>query len=259
MSIEPQFTETNATQEFINNLPGIQLIPQTEQKHLHDLTEELGTEIIQQVWDLYGETGLVDAEGNMWGDKDESGMSKGPIPHSIVVAKAALILSKELDLNIEDALILAVTGLTHDAYKRVEIETKNPNESHARSYDHIAKLFGTEVAKLSTLSGHTAMPAVLENFDDIRALIIFWVDNVVVGRNLTTVDAKCDYLDKMAATRYAYNDDGILIYGKPYFTFQRQLATVIEARLVKIAQASGKFEGIRLDKLSEELQRMLAE
>lgn len=257
--------------EFVAGLPGIYNIYPKEQHYLIELTEELGQNSISKVWQLYQTTGLINENGEMWGTKDSMGMSVGPVPHSIIVAMTEITLAKEIGLDDEMAHTLGVVGLVHDAHKRLEIEKKDPEGTQLVANEKLTQLFGVEIAKLATLSGHTAMPAILERFNDIKSLIVFWVDNVVVGNQLTTVKAKCDYLDKMAepqideitgevkAGRYAYNNDGIAIYGTPYFTFQRYLASIIEARLVQMAQTSGTFKGLRMNQLSEALQQILAE
>src|SRR3989344_5024413 len=211
--------------EFISELPGIGNIYPTEQRYLQTLTAELGPDVISEVWQLYQDTGLIGENGKMWGTKDKTGMSIGPVPHSIVVAMTEFTIAKEMGLSDESAHTLELAGLVHDAYKRIEIELKNPEAAQQMANTRLIELFGQEIAELATLSGHTAMPAILEKFNDLKSLIAFWVDNVVVGNQLTTVRAKCDYLDKMAApqidqitgetnpARYAYNDDGIAIYG----------------------------------------------
>ncbi len=250
-------TDTEAD-SIIMELNGIHELHPDQQRQLAILSEVLGADVISDIWDLYHSTGLINEDGTMWGNRDPEGRSIGPIPHSILVSVAELRLCEELGLGTEMMQTLGIVGLVHDAHKRIEVESKDPEATHGIASGRLSEMFGPEIAELASLSGHTAMPKVLTRFNDVKSLIVFWVDNVVVGREITSVRDKCDYLDRMAAEgRYSYNDEGIDIYGVPYFTFQRYLATVIEARLVQMGQTLGTLEGLRSDQLAEKLRLLV--
>lgn len=201
----------------------------------------VGPEILAKAWELFKETGLIfsNAEGRweMWGDKNPDGTSRGPIPHSLVVAWAQITLARKLGLSSGEVTTLGIAGLVHDAFKRQEIESKDPEGTHQKARSELVKLFGSEVAALAEMSGHTAMPAVLARLGGVPVQVAFWVDNAVVGTDLQPAASKCDYLDKAALpdqtgkVRYPYNGKGVEIYGVPYFTFQRYLACTLEAAI----------------------------
>lgn len=202
----------------------------------------VGPAVFATAWDLFVETRLIfpGAEGNweMWGDRNPDGTSRGPIPHSLVVSWAQITLAREIGLPAEEVRTSGISGLGHDAYKRLEIESKDSEGTHRRAKVRLTELFGDEVASLAEMSGHTAMPAVLARLGNTAVQIAFWVDNAVVGTDLKPAAEKCDYLDKASQpdpvtgkVRYTYNAEGIAIYGVPYFTFQRYLACTLEAVL----------------------------
>lgn len=201
----------------------------------------VGGSTMDQVLDLYQEARLVEAvdgDWRIWGDMDEDGTSRGPIPHSAVVAAAQVCLQEKLGLR--KAVLLATVGLAHDAHKRQDMESRGDYDaSHARSRARLATLFGDDIAKLAELSGHGAMPTVLKRLGDLLTAVVFSVDNMVVGTKIVPAAEKCDMLDAAAMTgRYPYNDEGLALYGVPYFTMQRYIAASLEARIATLLNVS---------------------
>lgn len=218
---------------------GIDEMREEHQRLFLTLAQYVGEENLQKVWQLYISTGLIYKDAGswkMWGDKDSEGFSKGPIPHSAVVAATLVAVASKLQLQDPGQLVLA--ALLHDAFKRDEIESGDPESSHARASAEISQVYGTDVAELAELSGHNAMPEVLKKLGDYRAVLFFWADNAVVGTKLQKVATKCDYLIEVAPTRYPYNKEGQAIYGEDFFDFQRHLAITLEAA---IAMKLGKL------------------
>lgn len=222
-----------------NNFPGMDLMRSVDQKLFHGLVPIVSQETAQGIWDLYQDTGLLYREHGgwqMWGDKfaedhEFEGLSKGPIPHSLVVAGAQAVLVEKLQIP-ETQTTVAIAGLVHDTYKRIEIESIDSQGTHDSQREVLTDLYGERIADLAELSGHTAMPAVVENLGDTLTRVVFWTDNAVVGTELQPAAAKCDYLDQAAESgRYPYNEEGRVIYGVPYFTFQRYLSGTLEASI----------------------------
>ncbi|MDP2874159.1 MAG: hypothetical protein Q8N84_02615 [bacterium] len=209
---------------------------------IHKAQAVLGREVTLKAWDLFVKTGLIfPGSGDrweMWGDKNPDGTSRGPVPHSLVVCWAQITLATKLGLSPEKVIRLGTAGFGHDAFKREEIESGDSEGTHQKAGAELTELFGSEVAALAEMSGHTAMPAVLARLGEVSVQVAFWVDNAVVGTELKPAAAKCDYLDRAAQpdpvtskVRYQYNNLGVKIYGVPFFTFQRHLACTLEAAL----------------------------
>ncbi|HSX39323.1 MAG TPA: hypothetical protein VLI92_01910 [Candidatus Saccharimonadales bacterium] len=218
----------------MTDLPGMDLMDRRAQRLFGNMSTQVGKNIASRVWTLYQTTNLLYQENSiwtMWGNKRPDGISTGPIPHMAVVAAANAVLGQALFKGPQLRAII-IGALVHDAFKRLEIEWRDPEKAHSFARDSITALFGETVANYAELSGHTAMPTVLAYPGRLDIGLTFWVDNVVVGDEIQSVKQKCDYLDRMAANgKYQYNDEGIAIYGVPYFTFQRWLATVIQGQL----------------------------
>lgn len=195
----------------------------------------VGHRTMQKVLALYEEARLVERGGGewmIWGDKNTSGTSRGPIPHSAVVAAVGYCLQKKLGLGNADLIVTA--DLVHDAFKRQDMELKDYGVSHTKSRARIEELFGSGVADLAELSGHGAMPTALLNLGDLLTSTVFLVDNLVVGTRIVSAAEKCDMLDAaFMAGRYPYNNDGVATYGVPFFTFQRYLSVVLEAQVAQ--------------------------
>jgi hypothetical protein len=218
------------------------------------LLELLGTIVgehkMGRIFSLYEETGLVEAWNGweMWGDRNEDGTSRGPIPHSAVVAAAQFCLQKRLGLR--RGVLLTKVGLVHDAFKRQDIELGDYAASHARSRQRLSELFGEEMANLAELSGHGAMPTVLSQLGDILVSVVFLVDNMVVGTTIVPTADKCEMLDEgFKSGRYPFNNEGLPTYGVPYFTFQRYLSATLEARValrLGVTPAMALAERLRL-------------
>src|SRR3989344_8156904 len=85
-----------------------------------------GESRITSIWEMYIRNELINPDGSMWGDKNPDGSSKGPIPHSIVVASVLAVTAKRLGLTAADIETITVAGLVHDAFKRQEIESGDP-------------------------------------------------------------------------------------------------------------------------------------
>ena len=198
--------------------------------HLTRLAEELGQDVIQKVWTLYQRTGLIYQDQSitkLWGDRTE-GVYTGPVAHMLVVACLQMAVAKALNFNKTKVKLLGVAGLIHDAFKRIEVESKSSSRPHEEEMWLLAT-FGEKASELAQLSGHTSMPKVLLNIGETAEAVSFLVDNMVVGTKVQPIAQKMEYLNRVADARYPYNNDGIALYGVPYFTFQWYLAGALEA------------------------------
>lgn len=211
---------------------GIEGLSSMHKEMFQKVLKILGQENMIKLWELYIETGLINKDGSLWGDKNADGTSKGPIPHSLTVALSCYVLAEKLGL-FEKSHTLLLTGLAHDAYKRWEMEKLTKlDDIILESSKKIRLLYGDEVAYLSTISSHSSMAVVVEKLGDTVMEVFYWADNAVVGATLQPVSVKSDYLEASARNgRYPFNDEGIAYWGVPYFTFQRYLGSVIEASI----------------------------
>lgn len=162
----------------------------------------------------------------------------GPIAHMIAVAAGVDLLGRELGLPPAVITNLVLAALTHDASKRLEVKKGQAEAAIPRAelIQRIEDMGWFEAARLAQCSGHDSMRRVLQELTTRSALsaeaLFFLVDNMAVGARFKPCREKTAYLLENA-DRYPYNDDGLAIFGQPFFSFQGGLADVLEAAVAQ--------------------------
>lgn len=218
-----------------------------------------------------------DKEGNHLRKKERWG---DPTQHCLVELAAAEIFSDMLHLSSQDRQDLAVSALVHDAQKRPEIEklkgVKDPNkvervykESKQFLLDHGVS---PRVVELTGRVAHTSLPdfatlnadGSLKLKDNIPLvdMAMHYLDDITKGTDIVPFDARIDYLESVATTRYPYNEEGRAVWGgRTFFQAQREIGHMIEARLAEAAGIDDpkSFPDVINSRLLDKINKLIVE
>lgn len=157
------------------------------------------------------------------------------VEHMVVEAEAADVLAEAFNVPEKKRKALNTAATLHDVYKRRERELAS--QKGATGFDEAAASqseflrqqgYSDETIALTESVGHTS----LIKFQDLSKIplifkIIHYVDDITLNNDLVILDDRIDALE--ANPRYAeLNQQGVAIFGKPYFTVQREISKVIE-------------------------------
>ena len=155
--------------------------------------------------------------------------------HMLVEAEAADVLAEALGVPNTERKKLVTAAMLHDVYKRKERELASQKgaagfEEAAVSQSEFIRQgeYSEEIIVLTESVGHTS----LIKFKDLSKIplvfkIMHYVDDVTLNNDLVLLDERIDALE--ANPRYAeLNQQGVAIFGKPYFTVQRETSKKIE-------------------------------
>lgn len=157
------------------------------------------------------------------------------IEHMVVEAEAADVLAEALGLSETERNKLYRAALSHDVYKRKERELAQ--EKGPSGYDEAAKLqsewlrnhgYSEDVVELTESVGHTSLVH-FQNLDQVDTIkkIMHYVDDITLNNDIVLLDQRMDTLE--TNPRYEeLNLQGIAIFGRPYFTVQREISKKIE-------------------------------
>lgn len=158
------------------------------------------------------------------------------VEHIVVEAEAVDVLAEALGVSEEDRKNLVTAAMLHDVYKRKETELARKGtaadfveQSEALQSKWLRNLgYSDEIVELSESVGHPSLMR-FQNLDQILLIkkIIHYVDDITLNNDLVLLDDRINYLE--TNTRYAeVNQQGMAIFGKPYFTVQREISKKIE-------------------------------
>lgn len=224
-------------QNLIAGFPGVGCLRADHQALIPGLIEVVGAEAFGKVWRLYQEARLIffaDGRWQMWGYVDNiDGTSRGPVPHSLVVARLNVILTKKLGLGREKVVLAALAGGCHDNGKRDERENPLDNVgAHQRARARTEAAFGAGVAELAECAGHSGMELVLLDLGNPLPKIMFLADQMVEGVEVKKVKVKSRrLLEESAQGKHSYDEGGVTIFGQSYFAMQDSLADSLEAEM----------------------------
>lgn len=155
--------------------------------------------------------------------------------HMLVETEAADVLAETLGVPAHERKTLDTAAMLHDVYKRRERElalqkgVAGFDEAAASQSKFLRQQgYSDETIALTESVGHTSLVK-FQNLSEIPLIfkIIHYVDDITLNNDLVPLDDRIDALE--ANPRYAgLNQEGVKIFGKPYFTVQREISKKIE-------------------------------
>jgi len=157
------------------------------------------------------------------------------VEHMLVEAEATDVLVEALGVSDEERIKLVTAAMLHDVYKRREKELAQ--QKGATGFDEAARLqsqwlrelgYSEEIIELTESVAQTSLSK-FQNLGEVSFTrkIIHHVDDVTLNNDLVSLDERIDALE--ANPRYSeLNKQGIAIFGRPYFTVQREISKKIE-------------------------------